>query len=323
MLHLRICVPTEIASDAIEVLANDGAVSSLAVFRGAGLQPTGDVIEADVAREGANDIIERLRDLGVAEHGSLHIQPIRTWLSREGRAADARTTGSSSDAVVWAEVTQQSYEDTEFTWTYGCFMILATLLAAVAIVVDSQILIIGAMVLGPEFGAIAALGLALVRHRPTLLKRAVITLAGGFTLAILATALIILVFRALGWVTLADVTDPRPQTDFIYHPDKWSFVVAVIAAAAGVLSLTSSKVGGISGVFISVTTIPAAANVALGLAFLEGSEIVGSSLQLLINLTGMAMAGWATLALQQAVWDRVSLRRSLRARRKLGDPSQG
>jgi hypothetical protein len=41
----------------------------------------------------------------------------------------------------------------------------------------------------------------------------------------------------------------------------------LIAGAAGVLSLTSAKTGGLSGVFISVTTIPAAGNVALGLAF--------------------------------------------------------
>lgn len=320
MLHLRISVPTEISDATIEVLTHDAAVSSLAVFRGASLQPAGDVIEADVAREGANELIDRLRDLGVAEEGSLHIQPVRTWLSRAGREADARTPGSSSDAVVWAEVTQQSYEDTEFNWTYGCFMILATLLAAVAIVVDSQILIIGAMVLGPEFGAIAALGLALVRRRPTLFKRASVTLLGGFTLAILATALILLVFRSLGWISLADITGPRPQTDFIYHPDKWSFIVAVIAAAAGVLSLTSAKVGGISGVFISVTTIPAAANVALGLVFLDASEVLGSSLQLLLNLTGMAIAGWATLALQNEVWERVSARRTARSQRSQETP---
>ncbi len=49
----------------------------------------------------------------------------------------------------------------------------------------------------------------------------------------------------------------RPDTNFIYSPDRWSFIVAIIAAAAGVLSLTSAKAGGLSGVFISVTTVPA------------------------------------------------------------------
>ena len=137
-------------------------------------------------------------------------------------------------------------------------MTLATLLASIAIILDSQILVIGAMVLGPEFVAIAALGLALVRRRRDLGFYAASTLLLGFVVAIALTTLAALVGRALGWIAIEDVTGPRPGTDFIYSPDKWSFIVAVIAAAAGVLSLTSAKVGGLSGVFISVTTVPAA-----------------------------------------------------------------
>ena len=88
--------------------------------------------------------------------------------------------------------------------------------------------------------------------------------------------------------------------------------MAVIAAAAGVLSLTSAHTGGLSGVFISVTTVPAAGNIALGLAFGAWSEVWGSALQLGLNLVAMAVAGWATLALQQRVWSRVPARRRTR-----------
>ena len=183
-------------------------------------------------------------------------------------------------------------------------------MAGIAIVLDSQILVIRAMVLGPEFGAIAAVGVALVRRRFSLLALSVRTLAIGFLVAIVATTLLALVGRALGWITVDDVTGPRPQTAFIYTPDKWSFIVAVIAAAAGVLSLISARAGGLSGVFISVTTIPAAGNVALGVAFGAGHEIWGSTLQLSINLTGMALAGWATLAVHQALWTRFARTRN-------------
>lgn len=131
----------------------------------------------------------------------------------------------------------------------------------------------------------------------------------GFGVAIAVTTLAALIGRALGWITLADVTAARPETGFIYAPDRWSFIVAVIAAAAGVIALTSARVGGLSGVFISVTTIPAAANVALGLAFGVVDEIQGSLLQLLLNVSGMALAGWATLAFQQRAWGRISRRR--------------
>lgn len=211
--------------------------------------------------------------------------------------------------MVWADVAQQSYDDSELDWTYLSFMTLATMLAAIAIIVDSQILVIGAMVLGPEFGAVAALGVALVLRRFVLLAAAARTLVLGFVVAIAVTVVFALVGRLLGWISIGDVTDPRPGTDFIYTPDKWSFIVALIAAAAGVLAVTSARAGGLIGVFISVTTVPAAENIALGVAFGAGSAIWTSLAQLLLNLAGMALAGWLTLAFQRAVWSRVAVRR--------------
>ena len=304
MQHLRITSPAHLTDDVVALFSGDPAVSHLGVLRGASLEPEGDIVLADVAREATNEHVDRLVALGIPEQGTIHIEPVTTWVSRAGFDAERRTPGSSADAVVWADVTQRAYEETELNWTYLSFMTLATLLASIAIVVDSQILVIGAMVLGPEFVAIAALGLALVRRRGNLFAQAGRTLLVGFGVAITATTIAGIAARALGWVVSADVTGERPGTDFIYSPDKWSFIVALIAAAAGVLSLTSAKVGGLSGVFISVTTVPAAGNVALGIAFGAWPEVTGSAIQLALNISGMILAGWATLALQHLVWNR-------------------
>lgn len=321
MLLLRVTAPSNLTDAVMAHLDADPAVTALTVIRGASVKPTGDVVTAELPREAANEIVDRLRELGVHRDGSMHLEPVRTWISHSGFDAERRTPGSSADAVVWADVTQKAYEESELNWTYLSFMTMATIIASIAIVLDSQILVIGAMVLGPEFVAVAALGLGLVRRRYSLSVLAARTLLLGFAVAIGLTALAALVARALGWIVVEDITGPRPGTAFIYTPDKWSFIVALIAAAAGVLSLTSAKVGGLSGVFISVTTIPAAGNVALGLAFGVGHEIWGSTLQLVVNLAGMAVAGWATLALQQAVWARMSIRRAqLMARLGGGDP---
>lgn len=301
MLHLRVYSPADLTDPAAQILSAAGAVTSLAVVRGAGVRPPGDLVMADIPREAANEVIDELRALGLPEDGAIQIVGVPTWISRNALAAEADAPGSGSDTVVWAEVTQKAYEDTEFSWSYLAFMVMATLIASIGIVLDSQILIIGAMVLGPEFGAIAALGLALVRRRPRLYRRAARTLLLGFSIAIAATAMLAFVARLLGWVHVGQVIGPRPLTQFIYTPDKWSLIVALIAGAAGVLALTSSRAGGLTGVFISVTTIPAAGNVALGLAFGAWHEVIGSSLQLLVNITGMALAGWAALAIHQRV----------------------
>lgn len=320
MQHLRIFTPEAMVPAVLDFLRHDPAVTCLTHLPGAVVDPAGDLIEADLPREAVNEVLDALRTIGVQREGSIHLGPVPAWLSQAGFDSERVTPGSSADAVVWADVTQRAYEESELNWTYLTFMSLATLIASIAIVLDSQILVIGAMVLGPEFIPIAALGLALVRRRPSLFYFAARSLLVGFAVAIAIATLAALAGRALGWIVVDQVTAPRPATAFIYTPDKWSFIVALIAAAAGALSLTSAKVGGLSGVFISVTTIPAAGNVALGLAFWLPDEIFGSLLQLAVNMGGMAVAGWLTLAFQQAVWSRMSERRMrfverLRARR--------
>lgn len=126
-----------------------------------------------------DDVVDRLQGLGLHEQGTIHLEPVRTWLSRAGLSAQKHAPGSSADPVVWADVTQRAYEESELNWTFATSMCLATMIAGIAIVLDSQILAIGAMVLGPEFGAVAALGVAVVRRRGALLTRAFRTLVGG------------------------------------------------------------------------------------------------------------------------------------------------
>lgn len=312
MLHLRIYSPEALTDEVLGVLRGEPTVRSLAVIRGAALEPEGDLVLADVVRETANGVIDQLRATGVQHAGTIQVEPVRTWISEGGLAAEGAAPGSSADAVVWADVVQRAREESELNFTFLTFMTLATLIASVGIVLDSQILIIGAMVLGPEFGAVAALGIALVRRRRSLFGHALRTLVIGFAVAIAITTVVVLLARAIGFVHGSDLLGPRVGTGFVYQPDRWSFLVAVLAGAAGVLAMTSARSGGLVGVFISVTTIPAAGNVALALAFGLTDEVWGSLAQLSINICGMAVAGWLTLVLQQNVWARVDQRRRRR-----------
>ena len=268
------------------------------------MDPDGDVFEAQVERDAVNDLLGALMDLGVQERGSIQILQPSSWVSQ--RAYDAEQASPDTDNVVWSQVIEQAYEQSKITPIFLAFMTMATLLAAIAVITDSPILVIGAMVLGPEFMAVIAMGLALVRKRPHLLRQATRTLLVGFAFSIAATVGFVALARGSGLATLADVTAPRPGVSFIYTPNVWSFIIAIIAAAAGVLALTSAQSTGIIGVFISVTTIPASGNIAVGIVFARWDEVLGSALQLGINLAGMAIAGWITLALRQWMADRTS-----------------
>jgi uncharacterized hydrophobic protein (TIGR00271 family) len=178
-------------------------------------------------------------------------------------------------------------------------------LAGIAIINDSAILTVGAMVLGPEFATLAALAVAVVHRRRVGARRAATTLVVGFVVGIAITALATLAGRLMGWVDPGLLDQPRPQTGFITSPDRWSVVVAVFAGIAGVLSLTSSKSGALVGVFISVTTVPAAAAIAVSVALGHPGGVSRGATQLGVNLVAILVAAVGTLAVQRAVWRRV------------------
>ncbi len=301
VLHLRVFCPAASVPAALSALGDDPAVSSLGCIPGAALKPEGDLIEASVAREGATRVMGLLDDLGIGESGSIEMVPIEAWISQRGFDASESTPGTDADSIIWPQVVEMSYGESRLSWGFLAFMTMATIIASIAIVLDSQVLIIGAMVLGPEFAAVAALGVALVTRRAHLFYSALRTLVLGFAFSIALTTALCLVCRWTGWISAREVTGPRPFTAFIYEPDRWSIVVAIIAGIAGVIAMTTNRSTALAGVFISVTTIPAAGNIALGLALAAWSEVIGSSLQLIVNIAGMALSGWLTLLILRRV----------------------
>ena len=305
LLQLRVTVPADRTARVRELFESDPGTAHLAVISGASVSPAGDLVLADVARESADALVSALRDMDVHRDGAIAITSVDAAVSSAARKAEDRAPGDGADAVVWEQVVRTTDADSALSFSYVGFLTIATLLAAIAIINDSAILTIGAMVLGPEFVPLAALAVAAVQRRPASARRAASTLVAGFVVAIGFTAVAALVGRALGWFGPELLSADRPQTGFITAPDKWSLVVAVLAGAAGVLSLTSAKSGALVGVFISVTTVPAAADMAVSLALGGGPEFRSAATQLGINLAGILVAATLTLAIQRAVWRRV------------------
>ena len=305
LLQLRVTVAPTRTEQVRELFEDDPGTAHLAVLPGASVSPPGDLVLADVARESADGLVRALRELGVNRDGAIVMTSIDAAVSSAARKAEEEAPGDAADAVVWEQVIRTTDADSALSISYLAFLTIATLLAAIAIINDSAILTIGAMVLGPEFVPLAALAVAVVQGRAAGARRAVVTLVVGFAVAIGATAAVTLVGRGLGWFGTEILSADRPQTGFITSPDRWSLVVAVLAGVAGVLSLTSAKSGALVGVFISVTTVPAAADMGVSLALGGTPEFLRAATQLGINLAGITMAATATLALQMAVWRRV------------------
>ncbi|MGW0466908.1 DUF389 domain-containing protein [Streptomyces sp. NPDC003027] len=302
MLHLRMIIPADRTDAVLELIDRTVGTTHLAVFTGAARDPAGDIVLCDVAREAGDGLLNGLRDLGIDKDGSIAVDHIDLSLSSRADDAEKEAPGEGADAVVWEQLTEATHEESTLSITYLLFLTLATMIAACGVVLDNAILIVGAMAVGPEFGPLAGICTGLVRRAPRLTWRCLIALLAGFAVAIAATTVFSVVMDAWGQFDEAMLENPRPNTSFIWQPDPFSFIVALLAGAAGVLSLTSSKSGALVGVAISVTTVPAAANAAVALSYGEVGQMWGSAEQLLLNLLGIILAGVLTLVGWKLLW---------------------
>ncbi|WP_043623756.1 DUF389 domain-containing protein [Nonomuraea candida] len=308
MLHLRLIIPAARTEEATAVLEDCPGVTNIVVLPGAAREPRGDVVLCDAAREAANEVLGRLKWLET--EGSIAAEQIDLSLSRAAEEAILEAPGEPDDAVIWEELSQKVYAESRITWAYLTFLAIATQLSGIAVLQSSVILIVGAMVLGPEFGAIAAICFGLLHRKWHLIATALRTLVIGFGVAMAITYACALASYGLEWIGPENLRVTE-EFQFIVKPDRWSFIVALLAGAAGVLSITAGKSSALIGVFISVTTVPAAGYVAVASALGHWNEVAGSVAQLALNVAGMVIAGTVTLFVQRRFWPQVGRRSSV------------
>ncbi len=304
MLHLRLRVPSEQADDVTAFLCDEPTVTDVAVIPHAYVKPEGALVMAHVARESAQSVISSLRSRGLVSDGFIALTETDTVMGDAAQRAEKAAPGNPIDGVIWDLIEDRARDDIRLSWAFVSFLTLATLIAAVGRLLDQPILIVGAMVVGPEFAAVAGICFALARPRPALLPTSLTTLFGGFAIATAVATVLAGVVHLFGGFSTDQVAH-APQTQFIVQPDIWSFVIAMLAGCAGALSLTTSKSATLVGVFISVTTVPAIGTLSLSLATGDGTDARESLLQLGINLVGLVLAGTATLVIQKLVWQHV------------------
>ena len=192
---MRIVVPSYQSGHVLDLLEDSPSACNVIYLERAARKPEGDVILCDVATEDASVIVSDLRELDVDTEGSIAIEHIDSAISMVAAKAESAAAGHSGDAVVWEEVEARTSENTELDGSFLAFMALACLIAAVGIFLDSPILIVGAMIVGPEYGPLAGLSVAIVQRRRDVARRSLRAWRSGSRSAITAAFLFTLALR--------------------------------------------------------------------------------------------------------------------------------
>ena len=308
MIHIRAVSPADVTPRLVEALRTNAGVLNLIVLDGVARNPDGDAIECDVIAAQANRVLRELRALAVDRRGSIIIEEVGASLSDRATRAEGGAPRGLGLAPIWEEAEARIRAGGRYPLSWFILLTIAGLIGAVGIFTNSQILIVGAMVVGPEYGAIASVALGLSKTSRTGVRAGVMALSVGFLIAVLATLVFSLVVRALSLQPEVFTRGIRPVSTLIDSPNVFSVVVATLAGIVGVVSLVEARTGALIGVFISVTTIPAAADIGVSMAFEDWSEASGSLVQLLLNVVILTAVGAVGLVVQRRLWRRIAQR---------------
>lgn len=308
VMRLRVVSPDETAEQVTALLAANPCVLNLAVSSAGVRNPDGAALHCDVLTGALNDVLADLCRLDVDKHGSIMVEDVELAMCDRAAEVESLLLRKRANAPVWRTLDARIAADARYVPSFFLLLVIAGVIGAVGIITNSQILIVAAMVVGPEFGAIASVAAGFDRHAGATIRRGLFALTVGFLLAVIATLAFALVVRGFGLQPKAFTLGVRPVSDLINTPNFFSVVVAVLAGIVGIVSLAQSRASALLGVFISVTTIPAAADIGVSCAFSSWSEARGSFFQLLLNVVLLVAMGFLTLRVQRAVWRRIDRR---------------
>jgi uncharacterized hydrophobic protein (TIGR00271 family) len=299
MLHVRVVSPADVTGRLAGVLDAEPGVSNLVILPAAATHPDGDAVQFDLATSSANSVLRQLRELGLDRRSSVIVETIDAALTDK---PPHEASYHGEQAPVWELVEARIHADAHYPPSFFALLVFAGLIGACGILTNSQILVVGAMVVGPEYSAIIAVALGIDQLDRRAVRAGLLVLTVGFALAIAVTLLFAVCIRWSGETPTEYLAGLRPVSDLINTPNLFSVVVAVIAGMVGVVSLTLAKATTLTGVFISITTIPAAADVGVSLVYGAWKEAAGSLGQLLLNVGLLIIVGALALHVQRALW---------------------
>ncbi|WP_396612586.1 TIGR00341 family protein [Haloferax sp. S1W] len=224
--------------------------------------------------------------------------------------------GEESERVSHEEIRTKAHGLHPQPQTYYGMTILSSLVATAGLLLDSPALVVGSMVIAPQVGAALTGSVGAAIGDQTMFSNGLRSTLIGLTVAIIAAA-------ALGWglktaqfVPAALNVSTVQQVANRTSPGLLTLIVALCAGSAGAFGLATELPVSIVGVAVAAATVPAAAAVGIGIAWLIPAVAVGAFTLLAVNIAGIIFAGAATfwyLGYRPSFWTTdTPLRRRLR-----------
>src|SRR5271166_7077150 len=166
MLHVRVVSPAAVTGQLAGTLATAAGVQNVVVQAGGARRPDGDAVQFDVRDEAANPVLGALRDLGLDRSGVICVERVDAALTGQPTVAADRGALRRETAPVWEMVEAVIRGGQAYAPSFYVLLAVAGLIGAVGLITNWQVLIVAAMVVGPEYNAVIAVALGISSPGP-------------------------------------------------------------------------------------------------------------------------------------------------------------
>jgi uncharacterized hydrophobic protein (TIGR00271 family) len=250
------------------------------------------VFAADVEPAAADRLVAAIAELGIGVDDYLLtrvevVAPLRRHLGGD----------NGIEGFAWVEVMGQARANSRPLARYLALINVAAVIAALGVITNSSILIVGAMAVSPDLLPICATCVGLVGRRYALAQRSFFTLTLGLALVVVTAGVLAAALKG------CDLLPPgfKVEDSSLSNLAKTDYSTVLIALAAGIAAMLSfeTRASAAVGVAISVTTIPASAYLGVALGAGGAGEALGALVVLAINVSLLIFSGSMTLLVQR------------------------
>jgi len=244
-------------------------------------------------------VLDRLYDAGLDEDTYTVVSDVdRATLPNLDELTDRHVEGPRGKrGASHAEIRERAEDLTPGTLTYLAFAIASAVVAVGGLLLDSAIVIVGAMVIAPFAGSTLSTSVgAVVNDHDMVVDSATSQVMGLVVAYVGAVAMSALLIRSDFVAATLDIANVGQVGAFV-TPNLLTLVIAIAAGFAGALAVATDLPVSLAGVAVAAAIVPAAAVAGIGTVWGQPIVVAGAVVLLLMNIVFVNLTAYCTLLL--------------------------
>jgi uncharacterized hydrophobic protein (TIGR00271 family) len=254
------------------------------------------VVEFPLPVGAVEDVLDDVRARGVDVGRYTVVTTLETATTRHLSELEEEYVEESSGIkrISHAELRVEAQEHKPNVRTFVILSTLSAMVAAAGLLLDSAIVITGAMVLAPFLGTIVSGSVGLTIDDRSLIVESMTHQPMGLGMAILGGGVAGFVFRRIDVVPASLSLDALDQMTSFSTPNTLIVTIALIAGIAVGLTVAADISSAFAGIAVAAAIVPSAATIGIGLVWRSPSVAFGALVLLLVNVVTVNVLSFLT-----------------------------